>query len=563
MGADEEGTLERLKTLRRELIDVKIGQHRGRIVKTTGDGLLVEFASVVDAVRCAAEVQQAMPGRNARVPADRRIELRIGINLGDVIADGDDLFGDGVNIAARIEALADAGSVFVSGTAHEHVRDRLPFGLEDMGERQLKNIARPIRIYRVLPDELTLIASAQAQASLSEKPSIAVLPFQNLSSDPEQEYFSDGIAEDIITDLSRNRSLFVIARNSSFAFKGRAVDIRQVERELSVRYVLEGSVRRNAGRVRVVAQLIDAETGNHIWAGRYDRAIEDVFAVQDEITVAVVTAIVPAVADAELRRALRKPPENLGAWEAYQRGLWHYGKAIPADNKRARKYFERAIALDGTFAAAYSHLALTHVTEGGVLATRPADEAVRLAAANARRAVEYDPNDGDALATLAYAAFATGDRHEARKWASLADECGTNSAWVNGIKGALLVWSGDTAEGRDRMRIALRLNPHDPRNRLFASSIAASYYMEHDYVGAIEAAKWAITTYPAYPNPYRWLAASLGQIGNIDEARKALTQAMTVSRTAFDLHVRSIPAWFLPEQHKHLLDGLRKAGWQG
>jgi adenylate cyclase len=287
-----------------------------------------------------------------------------------------------------------------------------------------------------------------------------------------------------------------------------------------------------------------------------------VFAVQDEITVAVVTAIVPAVADAELRRALRKPPENLGAWEAYQRGLWHYGKVTPADNERAREYFEGAIALDGAFAGAYSHLALTYVTDGAVFASRPTDEAVRLAATNARRAVEYDPNDGDALSTLAYAAFATGDRQEANKWASLANDCGTNSAWVNGISGALLVWSGNLSEGRDRMRIALRLNPHDPRNRLFASSIAASYYMEHDYIGAIEAAKWAIATYPAYPNPYRWLAASLGQLGRIDEARKALRQAMTISRTAFDLHVRSKPAWFLPEQYGHLLDGLRKAGWQ-
>jgi adenylate cyclase len=562
MGADEEGTLERLKKLRHELIDPNIAKHHGRIVKTTGDGLLIEFASVVDAVRCAAEVQQAAPERNAGVPADCQIELRIGINLGDVIADGDDLYGDGVNIAARIEALADAGGVFVSGTVYDQVRDRLPFGFEDRGEQQVKNIARPIRVYRVLLDELAF-TPGKAPLPSSEKPSIAVLPFQNLSSDPEQEYFSDGIAEDIITDLSRSRSLYVIARNSSFTFKDRAVDIRQVERELSVRYVLEGSVRRNAGRVRVVAQLIDAETGNHIWAERYDRAIEDVFSVQDEITVAVVTAIVPAVADAELRRALRKPPENLGAWEAYQRGLWHYGKATPADNERARKYFEHAISLDCTFAAAYSHLALTYVADGGVFATHPADEAVRLAATEARRAVEYDPNDGDALSTLAYAAFATGDLQEARKWGSLADECGMNSGWVYGIKGALLVWSGNASEGRDQMRIALRLNPHDPRNRLFASSIAASYYMEYDYVAAIEAANWAITAYPAYPNPYRWLAASLGQLGRTDEARKAMRQAMTVSRTAFDLHVRSQPPWFLPEQYEHLLDGLRKAGWQG
>jgi adenylate cyclase len=263
MGADEEGTLERLKALRGELIDPNIAKHHGRIVKTTGDGLLAEFASVVDAVRCAAEVQQAVPEWNAGVTADRRIKLRIGVNLGDVIADGDDLYGDGVNIAARIEALADAGGVFVSATVYDHVRDRLPFGFEDRGEQQVKNIARPVRVYRVLLGD---VASklGEPPLPLSEKPTVAVLPFQNMSGDPEQEYFSDGIAEDIITDLSRSRSLFVIARNSSFTYRGRSVDVRQVARELGVRYVLEGSVRRAGARVRVVAQLVDAETGNHI-----------------------------------------------------------------------------------------------------------------------------------------------------------------------------------------------------------------------------------------------------------------------------------------------------------
>jgi adenylate cyclase len=562
MGADEEGTHERLKALRGELIDPNIAKYHGRLVKTTGDGLLVEFASVVDAVRCAAEVQQAVPEWNAGVTAERRIELRIGISLGDVIADGDDLFGDGVNIAARIEALADAGSVFVAGTVYEQVRDRLPFGFEYRGEQQVKNIARPIRVYRVLLGD---VASKLGEPPLpsSEKPTVAVLPFQNMSGDPEQEYFSDGITEDIITDLSRSRSLFVMARNSSFTYRGRSVDVRQVARELGVRYVLEGSVRRAGARVRVVAQLVDAETGNHIWADRYDRAIEDVFAVQDEITVAVVTAIVPVVADAELRRALRKPPESLGAWEVYQRGLWHFGKVTQADNEQARVYFERAIALDVSFAAAHTYLALTYVTEGGVFAARLIDETARLAATTARRAVEYDPHDADALSTIAYAAFLTGNHQEARKWASRADACGASSAWVNGIKGVLLVWSGHASEGRNTMRTALRLNPRDPRNRLLGSSIAASYYFEHDYIAAVEAAKWAITEYPAYPNPYRWLAASLGQLGKVEEAREALRKAVTVSPTGFDMHVRSRPAWFLPEQYKHLLDGLRKAGWQG
>jgi adenylate cyclase len=561
MGVDEEGTLARLKALRSELIDPKIAQHHGRIVKTTGDGLLVEFASVVDAVRCATEVQQAMPERNAGVPADRRIELRIGVNLGDVIADGDDLYGDGVNIAARIEALADAGGVFVSGTVYDQVRDRLPFGFEDRGEQQVKNIARPIRLYRLLLDGST--APGKAPLSLSEKPSIAVLPFQNMSGDPQQEYFSDGVSSDIITELSRNHSLFVIARSSSFTYRERSIDVRQVSRELGVRYVVEGSVRQSRERVRISAQLIDGDTGNHLWAQRYDREVTEVFVVQDEITTAVTAAIFPAITDAEQRRALRKPPESLGAWELYQRGLWHLGKVTPADDEQAREYFERAIAADGTFAAAYSHLALTYIIEGGVFATRPIDEAAKLAATVARKAVEYDPSNADALSTLAYAAFAIGNLQEACRLASLADTSGTNSAWVNGIKGALLMWSGNASEGRDAMRTALRLNPRDPRSSRFASSIAASYYLEHNYTVAIEAAKSAIAGYPGHPNPYRWLAASLGQLGRVDEAREALKQAVAASPTGFDFHVRTRPPWFLPEHHAHLLDGLRKAGWQG
>jgi adenylate cyclase len=563
MGVDEEGTLERLKALRGELIDPKIAQHHGRIVKTTGDGLLVEFASVVDAVRCAAEVQQAAPEWNAGVVADRRIELRIGINLGDVIADGDDLYGDGVNIAARIEALADAGGVFVSGAAYDHVRDRLPYSFEDLGEQQVKNIARPIRVYRVLLDHPTAPAPEKTPLPLPDRPSIAVLPFQNMSGDPEQEYFSDGVSSDIVTELSHNHSLFVISRSSSFTYRGRSIDVRQVSRELGVRYVVEGSVRRSGDRARVSAQLVEGDTGKHLWAERYDRDVTDVFVVQDEITTAVTAAILPAVTDAEQRRALRKPPESLGAWELYQRGLWHLGKVTPAGDEQAREYFERAIAADGTFAAAYSHLALTYIIEGGLFATRPIDEAAKLAATMARKAVEYDPNDADALSTLAYAVFVIGNLQEACRLASLADTSGTNSGWVKGIKGALLAWSGNASEGRDAMRTALRLNPRDPRNSRFASTIAASYYLEHNYTAATEAAKSAIAGYPGHPNPYRWLAASLGQLGRVDEAREALNQAVVASPTGFDLHVRTRPAWFLPEQHAHLLDGLRKAGWQG
>ena len=288
MGADEEGTLAALKTLRRELTDPKIKEHRGRIVKTTGDGLLLEFASVVDAVRCAVEVQREMAERNADVPPDRRIEFRMGINVGDVIRDGRDIYGDGVNVAARLEALAAPGGICVSRVVRDQVRDKLELSFEDMGEQQVKNITRPVRVHRVVLGESPPAASAQATEELTkpplalpDKPSIAVLPFQNMSGDPEQEYFADGMVEEIITALSRIKWLFVIARNSSFTYKGQPVDVTRVGRELGVRYVLEGSVRKGGNQVRITAQLIDAGNGAHLWAGRFDGSLENVFELQD------------------------------------------------------------------------------------------------------------------------------------------------------------------------------------------------------------------------------------------------------------------------------------------
>src|SRR5258705_1341978 len=325
MGADEEGTHERLKALRCELVDPKIAEHHGRIVKTTGDGLLVEFASVVDAVRCAVEVQLAMPERNTSVAAESRIELRIGINLGDVIVEGDDLYGDGVNIASRIEALADAGGVSVSITVHDHVGDRLPFVFEDLGEQQVKNIARPVRVYRVGPwpsrppaGETPAVQPGTPPAlPLPDKPSIAVLPFANMSGDPEQEYFADGMVEEIITALSRIRCIFVIARNSSFTYKGKAVDVKQVGRELGVRYILEGSVRKAGQRLRITGQLIDALTGTHLWADRFDASLEDIFELQDKIAVSVAGVIEPTLQAAEIHRSAARQTTDLSAYDLY------------------------------------------------------------------------------------------------------------------------------------------------------------------------------------------------------------------------------------------------------
>src|ERR1700724_1230463 len=355
MGVDEEDTLAALKAIRREVSDPKIAEHRGRIVKTTGDGLLVEFASVVDAVRCAVELQREMALRNEGVAKERRIEFRIGINLGDIIIDEHDIYGDGVNVAARLEALAEPGGVCVSRVVRDQVRDKVDFGFEDLGEQQVKNIARPVRVYRI---PLAETARTKAPLPLPDKPSLAVLPFQNMTGDAEQDYFVDGIVEEITTSISRLPWLFVIARNSSFTYKGRAVDVKQVARELGVRYVLEGSVRKAANRVRITGQLIDTASSAHIWADRFDGGLGDIFDLQDQVTESVVGAIAPAVEKAEIERAKRKPTESLDAHALYLRGSARlYQFASRQANDEALRLFKSAIELDPDFAPAYGRAA--------------------------------------------------------------------------------------------------------------------------------------------------------------------------------------------------------------
>jgi adenylate cyclase len=460
----------------------------------------------------------------------------------------------------------------VSRAVREHVLGRLDLPFETLGPLNLKNIAQPVEVFVVRPEgltpdksiERTLVHGTGERLPLPDKPSIAVLAFTNMSGDPEQEFFSDGIADDIITELSRSRSLFVIARNSSFTYKGRAIEIRQVARELGVRYVLEGSVRRSGDRIRVVAQLIDAETGNHIWAERYDRALEDVFAVQDEITTAVVTSIVPAVAEAELRRVLRKPPDGLGAWEAYQRGLWHFGKGNATDNKLAAEFHRQATILDASFTQAYTAMGLVLIYEGVVFATRPLHEAASLALSWARKALEIDANDADANAIAAYAGMMGGIGEECWARASTAIATNPNSSWAHIAHGALLVYSARPVEGRMAALTALRLSPRDPINSSAFSIIFLSYYFEHDYPNALEAARRAVSRFPELPIAHRYLAATLGQLGRIDDAQGALQQAMALSQAVLDLNVRSRPPpWMRSEDHANFIDGLRKAGWQG
>jgi len=402
-----------------------------------------------------------------------------------------------------------------------------------------------------------------AALPLPDRPSIAVLPFANMSGDPEQEYFSDGVADDVITELSRSRSLFVIARNSSFTYRGKAVDVRQVSRELGVRYVLEGSVRREGAQLRVNAQLIDAETGSHIWAERYDRDVRHVFAVQDEITRTVAAAILPAVGEAEQRRVLRKTPENLTAWETYQRGLWFLAKSTPQDNLRARAQFHRAAEIDPGFARAYAHEALTWVDEAVAFGQRPPLEASALALPLARQAVALDPGDGDAQSILAFALSIGGDLTSGLACAERALAINRNSAAALWFKGAMLVYTGHHAEGRALLLASLRLDPHHFRGALVVVVIALSCYWEHDYAAAVDAARRGTVEYPGFAPMRRVLAAALGQIGRREEAEAALREAIAAGPQAFETYVRNRPPWYRPEDQEHILDGLRKAGWQG
>ena len=561
MGADEEGTHERVQAHFAELVHPKIKEYRGRVVKNTGDGLLAEFASVVDAVRCATEIQRGMRERNADIATPERIEFRIGINLGDVIAEEHDIFGDGVNVAARLEGLAEPGAICVSRVVRDQVRDKVDFAFEDLGEQNVKNIARPVRVYRIRdrasPTE-TLSPASPQPLPLPDKPSIAVLPFANMTGDPEQEFFSDGIAEDVITALSRYPSLFVIARNSCFTFKGRSLDVKQIGLELGVRYVLDGSLRKAANRIRVTAQLVEAETGRHVWAERYDRELSDIFTVQDEITEAVTVAIAPAIAKAEQQRAMRKPPESLDAWAAYQRGLWHFNNVTAEDNVLAQKLFQRAIDLDPSFAGGYKGLGVVLSNEADYKGGHGLSESLRSAEVLARRAVALDGADAEARALLATALRRRGDHEGSLAEATEALRISPNLAGAHAAVGASLISSGRLKEGIAALEKSVRLDPSRSAVRL--NQIASAMYCTREYEAAIEAATRVIRSYPNYPNPYRWLAAALGQLGRTEQAKHALEEAIAIAPASFDMYVKERVPWRRPEEHAHMLEGLRKAG---
>jgi adenylate cyclase len=571
IGLDDAGTLQHLRALRSRLIDPAIEEHGGRIVQTGGDSLLIVFDSIDGAVRCAVKVQEEVPLLDGDQPPDRVMRFRVGMSLGDAIADGTDLHGDAVNVAARLQAECPPGGICLSRSVRDHVHGRLDLAFDPLGTLNLKNIAQPVEAFVLRSSTARMSASVERALvhgtgealPLPDKPSIAVLAFTNMSGDPDQEYFSDGIADDIITELSRSRSLFVIARNSSFTYKGRSVDVRQVAHELGVRYVLEGSVRRSGGRVRVTAQLVDAETGNHVWAERYDRALEDVFAVQDEITAAIVTAILPAVADVETKRALRKPPESLGGWEAYQRGQWHAGRRTIADHEQAKAFFQRAIAIDAGFLAPYVALARAYLDDAADFGSRPLKEAAELSASWAQKAITIDPEDGDARAMIAQLAAAVGRADEARDLASLARASNPNSPLATLVEANRLLFTGRPVDARQGFVACLRIDPRGPLSGWAMRQIAISYYYDRDYAKSVEASRRTLAQHPNDQLSYRWLAAGLGQLGQRKEAEEAFQKALEPSPQAFEFYTRRRPPWQRPEDHEHMLDGLRKAGWQG
>jgi TolB-like protein/class 3 adenylate cyclase len=567
IGIDEEGTLARLKALRRTLFDPKIAEHHGRIVKNTGDGAIAEFASVVDAVRCADEIQRGMAEQNIDVPQDKRIELRIGIHVGDIIIEENDIFGDGVNIAVRLEGIAEPGGISISDDARRQIRGKVDVTFEDLGSQSLKNIAEPMRVWRVpygraVPAVPTRLRVDDALA-LPDKPSIAVLPFTNLSSDPEQEYFADGMVDDIITALSHFKALFVIARNSSFTYRGRAVDVKQVGRELGVRYVLEGSVRKAANRVRITGQLVDTATGAHLWADRFDGGLGDVFDLQDRVTESVVGAIAPAVEKAEIERAKRKPTESLDAYAIYLRGLARFyqfaGRQV---NDEALRLFNSAIEIDPDFASAYARAAAcyAYARGNGWISVTPNEiaEVTRLA----QRAVGLGKDDAMALAASGWAlAFVVRDLEAGAGLIDRALVLNSNlaEAWFYG--GWVKNYLSEPEPAIERFARAMRLSPLDPRVTAARAGTAHAHFFLGRYDEAASWAAMALQDNPDYQPGLRIAAASNAMAGRPEQAHQAVARLRQVNPA---LRVSTLKDVVGPyrraEDLSRFEEGLRQAG---
>ncbi len=559
MGEDETGTLERLKSLRKELVKPKITERKGRIVKLMGDGLLAEFPSVVEAVQCAGDIQDSMNEREADLPDDRRIRLRIGVNLGDIIVEGSDIYGDGVNVAARLEALADPGGICISGPAFDTIVGKTDLAFEDLGERQVKNIAKPVRVYRLALGGPKAATPSQApDAPPSEQPSIAVLPFENMSGDPEQDYFSDGITEDIITALSRFRSLFVIARNSSFALKGKAVNVTEVGNALGVRYAVEGSVRKAGNRVRVSAQLLDTKSGNHLWADRYDRELEDIFEVQDDV-VRHIAAAVPGVLDRlALDELRRKPPANMSAYEHELRGRWaylHLAEGLPV----ALDWYEKAVAADPGYAQAHAGLGMVLAFSVIGLGLEPEPTLAR-SKEHIQRAISLDEKNPTVNIYAAFSYHVSGEHRLARRHAERAAAFNPNDPLSHYVQACALSYTGDLEKALDWFASSERLEPYSPDDQRL-DTLCDCHYMLGNYEKVFEIHE-VYQNVPAFL--YVVLAAAYAQAGRANEAAAAVAEyeckrpAGHTAKMMLELQMRMCSR---QEDRDHWREGYRKAGF--
>ena len=555
---DETGTRARFNAHFDDLIAPKVEEHHGRIFNTSGDGLLAEFGSVVNAVQCAVEFQRGMAERNRDADQETRMDFRIGLHLGDVIVEGEDIHGDGVNVAARLEGLAEPGGICVSANVYDAAEGKRSVGFEDLGEQEVKNIDRPIRAYRVHLESTAanpVVQRPDTPPALPDKPSIAVLPFQNMSDDPEQEYFSDGITEDIITALSHIRQIFVIARNTTFTYKGQAVEVPAIARELGVRYVQEGSVMKAGNRVRVTAQLIDGESGNHIWADRYDRDLEDMFEVQDDITRTVVGSIEPELTRAEFERVRSNPPESLDAWALFHRAIQHYARWSREENLLARQLFERAVELDGNFARAYAGISLTY-TQGALLGISSFDR--EQAFRTAKRAVRLDEKDGFSHLALGRAHYHAREREEAVNELELTVTLNPSSAIAQSDLGLAYLASGDAEKSLVHMELSVRLSPADPQIGVFTSRLAAAYMALRNYQRAIECARKALPLIDVWPLRM-YLTAALAHSGQVDRAaEEALKLKEIEPRISIAFVSEHLPLG--AANLAQIFEGLRKAG---
>jgi adenylate cyclase len=548
MGIDEAGTLARLKAMRRDLFDPLTAAHSGRIFKLMGDGALVEFASAVDAVTCAIEIQKQVRERNAGSPEDSRIQFRIGINVGDIIVDGDDIYGDGVNVAARIQALADPGGVYISRGAADQVRDKVPIKIETRGEQTVKNIARPIEVFCIISEDRDAVAGAVREfetrvqtPAIADKPAIAVLPFVNMSGEPDQEFFADGITEDILTELSRFRELFVISRNSAFFYKGKAINAQKVAKELGVHYVVEGSVRKAGGRVRITVQLIDAETDRHLWAERYDRELADIFAIQDEVTSSIVSILPGRVAAAAQDRVQRKLPENLAAYECVLAGKLLHHRSARADNEEALRMLDRAIALDPGYAHAHAWKACV-LGQSFVYGWCADIEATkRTVIEELTLALSLDENDSDVHRVLAAVNLSLlRDHDKALYHQERALALNPNDDLIVVQQGEALTWIGQAEQGIEWIQKAMRLNPYHPER--FWSHLGRAYFVARRYDEAIKAFQRISR---ADHGHLAFLAACHAQL---DDAAAAKGAAQQVLQRAPDF---SIERFIATQHYKH------------